>query len=412
MSPRVADPGAPAHAGREPVRASGQRFLWLYALAWAGGAIAYTPLLTLLLPVRVAAQAGDVAGIEWLALIALVGALAASAGGILFGYLSDISRHRRAWILAGLFLSSLLLPIIGRAEGLAPLLALIIAWQLALNMMLGPLAAWAGDHVPDELKGMLGGLMAMAPVMGALAGVIVTHPDLPEALDRFLLVGLLVAACMLPALVQPPMPQAPGDHAPKTGPAPALPRPRWRNRVLPAMWFARLAVQISEATLFTYLYFWLRSLDPDVGSHQAARLFGLVMLGSVPLALAVGRWSDRTDRPILPLGLCALGAALGLAAMAWSPDVRMAMPAFAIFGLASAVFLALHSAQTLRILPSPIRRGRDLGLFNLANTVPSIVMPPLAVTIVPLFGYGGLFAGLAILAALAAFLLFAVAGGA
>ena len=29
------------------------RFLWLYALAAAGGAVAYVPFLTLLLPVRV-----------------------------------------------------------------------------------------------------------------------------------------------------------------------------------------------------------------------------------------------------------------------------------------------------------------------------------------------------------------------
>jgi MFS family permease len=376
-------------------------FLLLYALAWAGGAIAYTPLLTLLLPVRVAEQAGEAAGVDWLALIALVGAFAASVGGILFGYLSDISRNRRAWIAAGLVLSSLLLPVIGRAEGLGPLVMAIIAWQLALNMMLGPLAAWAGDHVPDDAKGLLGGLIAMAPVMGALAGVIVTHPALPATADRFLLVGLLVGICVLPALVRTPAAPVTVGSDPQARPAFG----GWRAGVLPAMWLARLAVQVAEATLFTYLYFWLRSLDPDVGSHQAARLFGMVMLGSVPLALGAGRWSDRTGRPILPIGLCALAAAIGLAGMAVSSRIPMAMAAYTLFGLASAVFLALHAAQTLRILPSASRRGRDLGLFNLANTVPSLVMPPLAVSIVPSFGYGGLFACLAVLAAAAAMLL-------
>ena len=44
-----------------------------------------------------------------------------------------------------------------------------------------------------------------------------------------------------------------------------------------------------------------------------------------------------------------------------------AMAGFAVFSLASAVFLALHSAQTLRVLSRPERRGRDLGLFNLTN---------------------------------------------
>ena len=35
-----------------------QRFLLLYALAWAGAAIAYVPFLSILLPVRVAGLAG------------------------------------------------------------------------------------------------------------------------------------------------------------------------------------------------------------------------------------------------------------------------------------------------------------------------------------------------------------------
>ena len=43
------------------------------------------------------------------------------------------------------------------------------------------------------------------------------------------------------------------------------------------------------------------------------------------------------------------------------------------------------------ILPRPDRRGRDLGLFNLANTVPSLVMPWLAMALVPMFGFPALF---------------------
>ena len=73
------------------------RFILLYALAWAGGTIAYTPLLTILLPVRVAELVGKQVGVDWLATIALVGAVAASFGGVAFGYLSDISRNRRGW---------------------------------------------------------------------------------------------------------------------------------------------------------------------------------------------------------------------------------------------------------------------------------------------------------------------------
>jgi MFS family permease len=171
------------------------------------------------------------------------------------------------------------------------------------------------------------------------------------------------------------------------------------------MWLARFAVQIAEATLFAYLLFWLAGFAPGITENDSARLFTLAMLGSVPLALFLGRWSDRRNRPILPLVGCALVSALGLAGMALAPGLAAAFVAYTLFGVANAVFLALHAAQTLRILPRPDRRGRDLGLFNLANTVPSLVMPLLAMSLIPRVGYPGLLALLALLAAAAALLL-------
>ena len=81
-----------------PASAATDRFVLLYTLAWIGGTIAYTPLLTILLPVQVATLAGARAGVDWMAYIALSGALAASLGGIGFGYISDVTRNRRGWI--------------------------------------------------------------------------------------------------------------------------------------------------------------------------------------------------------------------------------------------------------------------------------------------------------------------------
>ena len=381
----------------------------LYALAWAGGAVAYTPLLTILLPGRVAGLAGSEAGIGWLAQIALAGALAASAGSIAFGFLSDITRNRRAWIAVGLVLSSALLPLIGRAQTLDGLIFAIIGWQLALNMMLAPLAAWAGDQVPDRRKGMLGGFMAFAPAFGALSGAIVTQPGLAQEGQRLGLVALMVVACVLPILLFAPRRSV---ALPRHEPAPAIPSAEpqpAQHRIVVRMWIARLAVQVAEATLFAYLLFWLRSLDSAVGENQTARLFSVIMLVSAPLALAAGRWSDKADRPMLPLAISACFSAAGLLGMALAGTLGAAMAAYALFGLASAVFLALHSSQTLRILLRPERRGRDLGLFNLTNTVPSLIMPWLAIGLVPVFGFQALFLILAVLAIGASLLLFTIA---
>lgn len=381
-------------------------FVLLYALAWAGGSIAYTPLLTILLPVQVAKLAGASAAVEWLAGITLTGAVAASLGGIAFGYASDLSGNRKVWIAAGLILSIAMLTVIGSRGSRLELTVAVVCWQLALNMMLGPLAALAGDVVPDDHKGLLGGLMAFAPAFGAASGALVTAPWLDGFETCLWMVGLLVALCVLPVLlvtlpprVVPPEPRG----------AASAHRRHLAEGNLARMWFARLAVQIAEACLFSYLYYWMLTLDPAISDNQTARLFGFAMFAAAPLALFAGRWSDRTNRPIAPLQACAVIAALGLLTMSLAHAIALAVVGYLIFGLSSAAFLALHSAQTLRVLPRADRRARDLGLFNLANTVPSLVMPWLAMGLVPSHGYPALFILLAVLCSGAFLLLRSIA---
>jgi MFS family permease len=374
-----------------PAARQSQRFLLLYALAWAGGSVAYVPFLTILLPVRVSVMAGDAAGVSWLAYIAFAGAIAASAAFIGFGYLSDITRRRREWVWLGLVLSCGLLALFREAETLPALIAIIIVWQLALNMMLAPLAAWAGDCVHDAQMGSLGGLLAFAPGLGALAGAFVTLPGLASADTRLVLVGVLVTCCVVPVLLVTPPPHVPdpvSDDA--AAPDPSNPAAAGRG-AMRRMWFARLAVQIAEAALFSYLYFWFRSIDPDMGDNRTARVFSVVLILSAPIALWAGRWADRTSRPFTPLVACAFVSAAGLVGMALAPSLPFAIATYAVFGFATSIFLALHSGQTLRVLPRSDRRGRDLGLFNLTNTVPSLIMPWLTLALVPQFGFAALF---------------------
>lgn len=378
-------------------------FLWLYAIAWAGGAVAYVPFLTILLPVRVAAMAHE-SRVEWLAYITFSGAVAASLGGIFFGWLSDLSRRRKPWIVAGLASSILLLLAVPLAMSPLQLLLLVVAWQLALNMMLGPLAAWAADHVPRHQLGLLGGMLAFSPALGAIAGAVVTVHGLSSADGRLAIVALMVVACVAPALLfARPLPEATSIES-------GLPRASAPPRsVAIAMWAARFLVQISEATLFAYLYFYFRSIDPGSNDASVARLFGIVLTLAVPIALLIGRWGDRSRHPILPLIGTSVVSAIGLVGMASAATPMEATAAYVLFGLATTVFLSLHSAQTLRVLQRPDRRGRDLGLFNLTNTAPSLIMPWLSITMVPAFGYSGLFLLLALLALGASVILLTVA---
>ncbi|MCP9221381.1 MFS transporter [Erythrobacter sp. LQ02-29] len=385
------------------------RFLLLYALAWAGGAVAYVPFLTLFLPVRVAEISGS-AAVQWLGYMAFGGAVAASVGGVAFGWLSDLYGKRWGWIRAGVVVNVVLLLVMARIETLWLLMATLLIWQLGLNMMLSPLAALAGDCVPDHQKGLLGGLLAFAPAAGAAAGALATFIGIiPRGgmplQDQMSIVAVMIVACVGPLLLfgKPrPVPVSTGDSVERTR------EPRRLDRAIVRMWLARLAVQIAEATLFAYLLYYFQSLDPSFRAVDIARITSAVLVLSIPLSLFAGRWADQSGRAIRPLRLSAGIAAVSLALMALSDSIATALSGYILFGVSAAVFLALHSSQTLRVLPSPTRRGRDIGLFNLANTVPSLIMPWLTIAIVPTYGFAPLFWLLALLAGLATFLMMSI----
>ncbi len=392
----MAETGAP--------RRQSTAFLLLYALASAGGAIAYVPFLTIWLPSRMTQLAGS-ADVQMLGYVTFFGAIAASIGGIGFGWLSDRTGNRRGWVLTGLVLTIGLLLLVPLAHDIWSLVAIIVAWQLTLNMMLGPLAAWAGDCVPDEQKGLLGGLLAFSPALGAWSGALVTWPGLITAEARLMVIALLVATAVLPVLllgrprafadlVAPPPARALGEPAPRpSGPA-------------VRMWLARLLVQIAEAALFRLSLFSgsVRSIRTCT-TMKKARLFGMALSLAIPIALAIGRWADRNDRPFLPLVVSAAVSGTGMVGMALATGLDAAKASYLVFGIATTVFLSLHSSQTLRILPRSDRRGRDLGIFNLTNTVPSLIMPWLTISLVPGFGFDALFLLLAGLTAVAVLLL-------
>lgn len=379
-------------------------FMVLFALAVAGGSVAYVPLLTVLLPLKITALQGteDVAA---LARVTFFGAVIASIANIAFGLLSDRSGKRVPWIVAGLLLSTTLLVAIDRAESVHELVMLIMAWQIGLNMMLGPLFAWAGDCVPHEQKGTLGGLFALAPATGAIAASLVTFEPLVETGARLWVVAALAVLLMVPLLLLGRGHERPELTRPVVREAvPDEEDERVRSRVA-RMWLSRFLVQIAEAGLFAFALFWLRSLAEGIHENSAANIFSIILVISVPFSLLLGRWSDRKQRPVVPLVLCAGVSAVGLSMMALAGDLSSAMAGYVVFGIAATIFLSLHTGQTLRVLPLPQNRGRDLGIFNLTNTVPSLVMPWLTLSLVPAFGFSALFALFAGLALLAAILL-------
>lgn len=381
------------------------RFLLLYALANAGGVAAYLPFLTLLLPTRMAAAAGDFR-VEWLAAAMLAGAVTASLANIAFGWASDIWGGRRGWVSAGLALTLASYAMLDRATTPIAIVATIVFYQLALNMILAPLAAWAADTVPDAQKGLLGGLLGAGHPVGALAGVLATLGFLRGQGMQLAMVCAIVAALIVPLLAfGRPVTLVTEAVAPP-------PVQRTMRRVdLSLLWLARLLVQMAGSVLFAFVLYYFQSLPGRPASEaEVAQLGLLTVIAAFPLALLLGRASDRIGkrRPFL-FGVT-IAMSVGLALMGSKPSFGAAVAGYTLFGCGLAIFLALHSTYAMQMLLSPKRRGRDLGLFNLTNTLPALLSPLLTVGLVPTYGYDGLMLALAALVAIAAVLIIAVRG--
>lgn len=345
------------------------------ALANAGGVIAWLPLLALLLPARVEAVAG--AGrIALLSAVTVAGLSAASVAGIAFGWLSDRNVARGGTRRQGLVLGLALLAAAYGAMALAAspraLVAAIVAVQVAINATLAPLFALFAEEVDDAHKGALGGLFALAQPGAAATGALLVAAPVPEA-ARFLLVPLASALLLAPLLAYGGALVA----APHTAITP-------RRRDLAVASAARLLLQVAGGLLASYLLYYLESVLPAGAPpplRDTATLLTAAALAPVPLALIAGRWSDQVARRKPFLVGAALVAAAGLVAMAAADGWWPAVLAFGVYAAGSTVFLSLHAGFALQLLPDPRHRGRDIGLYNLSNTLPALAAPALAWTL-------------------------------
>jgi MFS family permease len=357
---------------KQPARRS-LRFILLVAVANAGGVIGFLPLLTLLLPVKVAEVAGDDRIAVFTATV-IAGAIAASLSNILFGWLSDRSvAHgggRRPWIIAGLAGLAASFAAVAIAATPMQIVLAVVLFQIAVNALLAPMFAVMADEVPDAQKGVSGGLIALgAPLASAVAALMVAIGVSGEP-ARLAFVFAAVLLCTFPLILTPAR-IAPAAVAPEE--APLL------GRDLAIAWTSRLLVQVAGNALWLYLVYYFASIDPHTPTSKSVGPLGQLMtiayLIPVPVAVLAGRWSDRVARRKPFLITFALLAALGLTGLAFARDWSTAAAAFALYALGSAAFLSLHSGFAMQLLPDPRHRGRDLGLINLTNTLPALIGP-------------------------------------
>jgi MFS family permease len=380
--------------------APSRAFILLYAVAFAGMFVSFMPFIMVLLPLKVEAIAGAGPGtgkVRLLSDAALAGAIVASIANIVFGAWSDRTHRlrgsRRLWIWLGLAFLVAAYAALHWAVTPASLLVAVALVQTGINMMFAPIIAVMADEVPDSEKGFVSGLLGTAQPIGSLVAVVVTLPGLGSEASRLALVCALFTGLILPFVVL----------ARESGAIPSASPPADLRAVKRAdfafAWVARMLVQVAGNALSTYGFFYFASVMHQSG-EAAARPIATIMAGAtllaVALTIAAGRLSDRVMRrkPFLIGAAAAMAAGLVLMALAESSAVAAVGYALGVCG--QCVFLAVHAALAMQLLPSPQHRGRDLGLLNLTNTLPAMVAPLLALWLAPeQAGFAALFLMLA-----------------
>lgn len=364
----------------------GRGFILLYALAYSGMFVSFMPFVMVLLPLK-AALAGGGHAVQLLSAGALGGAAVASVANIVFGALSDRTRRlrgtRRPWITVGLGVLSASYGLLLVSADPVSLLVAVTCIQIGINMMFAPVAAVMADEIPDAQKGMVAGLTGIAHPIGAMSAVLITLPGLGSDAVRYALLCLLFTAMTAPFLLL----AREGAALPSPPPAPQRELRRF-DFVL--AWTSRILFQVAGNGLATYGFFYfLAVLDREDISKTSVEASPIVatMTGStivaVLLTLLAGKFSDRIMRrkPFLAAGAVGMAAGLSTMAFARSWGVAAIGHAMAMSGLS--VFLAVHSAMAMQLLPNPEHRGRDLGVLNLTNTLPAMVAPLLALALAP-----------------------------
>jgi MFS family permease len=222
---------------------------------------------------------------------------------------------------------------------------------------------------------------------GAIAGVTLAGLTLPSETFRYSAIALLLVGATLPLMI------VARDAPTGTGWLGFVRRPVGPFKVRGAfsrdfvvVWLSRLLMQlaVTVVSLFTLFNIQDRVRAPGDLSAEAFLSLMIVIASVVQVitSLAGGFLSDRHGRRkpfVLAAGLLLAAAALLLA---FAPDWRSTAAAFVIFGAGFGLYTTVDAALLTQVLPSLKDAGRDLGLANLANTVPQMLAPVLGLWLV------------------------------
>ena len=404
---------SPVEALEEPQRNVGAVYLVTLALANLGiSMVLITPLNNLLPRYTDAITGGDgkEAALAW---VSAVGAVAAMVFNPLAGAVSDrtTSRfgRRRPWLVVGTLTGALLMVLLSYQTSVVGLALLWFGVLACANVAFSAMTAYVPDQAPVRQRGLVSGLVGLAQVVGVVLGVALVSYAVTDLEAGTWLIGGLMVVLALPLLLLVKDPSLPRS---------ALPAFHWGRfwrgfwispREHPDFawaWITRFLVWLGTAMATIYLLFYLKDfLDYPQPEQGQTTLIGLYGLGTILTAVVGGRISDRMGKRkvFVIIASVVMGAAVLILALV--PSFPAACVGALLLGMGYGVYLAVDQALITQVLPAAEHRAKDLGVINIANTMPQILAPVIAAPLVTtLGGYPTLFFATAFVMVLAGYL--------
>lgn len=376
----------PRHSA-EPATHVGPVFVLVYGLALFGLWMAVLTPVIVSMALRIAAI-DPVNKSTILSHVMGMGALVALVANPVCGYFSDRTTSRmgmrRPWILGGTAVGVLGLYLVATGD----LTTITIGWLMAqagYNAVLAAVIALLPDQVPESQRGRVSGVLGVCLPLGVLAGVTLTKYSEGVVFNMFMWPAGLAAlfAVLLCLLLK--------DRQLHPSKATAIDLRGFAKNFLinpvkapDFSWafLSRLFLFIGLAMLKTYQVFFLidklHVLRSDIPSHMLTAT--LVLTGTTVIGSFLGgTLSDRINaRKPFVLG-SALIFGLGLWMCGISSDFNHFLIALAVAGIGEGIYLAVDMALVTAVLPNrETDAAKDLGIFNIASTLPQSLAPAIA----------------------------------
>lgn len=363
-------------------------FIAAYWFAQLGNWLSLLTPVTIGIALRVAELASPADKAAQLALVVSVGAFGSLIAAPLWGQISDRTRsrigRRKLWMLVGVFGGGVGLFIMAAAPNMLVFGAGWLVAQVAFNANQASLNALLPDQIPGPQRGRVSGLLGLSATVAVLIATFLSQFTSVNPYLLFLTPWAVTVVSLFVVL------RSFQDRPARPGAFPAFglkefAKSFWVNPLVHKdygwAWLSRFFVFLGASFVQVYSVYLLQDRF-EIGPAEVTTLvFVNTVIGSSMTLLfsPLSGWiSDRTGRRKPFVLVAALIAAAGLVLIGFADTLPLFFIASAIASAGIAVYYAVDLALVANVLPDPENSAKDMGVFQIANSLPQSLGPAIA----------------------------------